>query len=683
MQTPACQLSSVSMKNSACENLLHITALLVLLGAAVPVMGQAYITPGSLPAADVLVTIDSHSPTPISPYIYGVNGKSSRTGWDFTNLPSQATPSRLGGNRWSGWNWENGWSNAGSDASFSNDQWITTITTAGGAVKAEIDNSFKDNTAVLLTAPVIGYSSAPHGGNAPLPAAINDTTPAVPSLVWFFPNTPKNPAGPTATPNQTDQHVYTDDFIKWCQTTYPGHDVDPNAAFLFQLDNEVDGWGGCSWSKHAEIRGFTSSGASVMTGYQEIPAKDSAYAAAIKDVMPQAKVVGLCSAGWEGLGNLGRCGNFPLLGTNGYTWYVDFWMDRLHQSEVLQGRKLVDALDFHWYPHAAPAGQSASIIDYSTTENSNMIDARMQATRSMWDTTYMENSGYTGNHQPIMAFRRIKNSAARYNPGTGISITEYCWGREGDISGCIAQADFFGICAREGVMVATYWSNVSVDEAGYNGDFNTASAGVFAAFRTFLAYDGANGRFGGLFVPTAITDANRPADPNRPSYAANQTLERVTAYTSMDAGNPNRMTIIAINKSQTVALNTGFQVTHNAQFSTAEVYRITGANGTAPSITGPARQADITLTATNAFTASLPSQSITIFVLKNSTAVRTGGHAGQLPRPISTGNVTWYDLRGNRIVPAGNGVSRAPARGAYIADWRSNGGTSVRRIIAK
>jgi O-glycosyl hydrolase len=84
----------------------------------------------------------------------------------------------------------------------------------------------------------------------------------------------------------------------------------------------------------------------------------------------------------------------------------------------------------------------------------------------------------------------------------------------------------------------------------------------------------------------------------------------------MDSGVSNRVVLVAINKSQTAALNAGLRLTHNVAFSKAEVYRITGANGGAGGCSGPVRQPDVTIASTNAFNASLPAQSVTVFVLK-------------------------------------------------------------------
>jgi len=66
--------------------------------------------------AEVTVTINTlQERKPISPYIYGVNQ-------DMAGV--NPTVRRMGGNRMTGYNWENNYSNAGSDWYHSSDDFI-------------------------------------------------------------------------------------------------------------------------------------------------------------------------------------------------------------------------------------------------------------------------------------------------------------------------------------------------------------------------------------------------------------------------------------------------------------------------------------------------------------------------------------------------------------------------------
>src|ERR1700761_2490967 len=69
----------------------------------------------------------------ISPYIYGYNGCSAGA----RNL----TFCRYGGNRLTAYNWENNYSNAGSDWQFQNDNGLDSSTAPGDAVGSHQRNS--------------------------------------------------------------------------------------------------------------------------------------------------------------------------------------------------------------------------------------------------------------------------------------------------------------------------------------------------------------------------------------------------------------------------------------------------------------------------------------------------------------------------------------------------------------
>jgi O-glycosyl hydrolase len=68
------------------------------------------------------------------------------------------------------------------------------------------------------------------------------------------------------------------------------------------------------------------------------------------------------------------------------------------------------------------------------------------------------------------------------------------------------------------------------------------------------------------------------------------------------------MVLVAINKND-ASQTAGIAITHTTQFHTAQVYTLTGANSQ------PQRQADISLTLTNAFQYNMPANSVTTLVL--------------------------------------------------------------------
>jgi len=599
---------------------LKYSACILLLVFFCTKASGAIIPPDDPGPSDVRISVDSTLSSPISRLIYGLNGKfSDAANWG-SEVPSQITLTRLGGNRWTVWNWENGWSNAGSDWYYSNDQYLTTSTIPGAAVKPEADAAFAANTGIIVTVPVIGWvSKSVSGINIPAPNAPNQTTPATPSSTYFQAMGPKNPAGAgNGVPHGNNGTIYADDFVKWLNTTYPGRASHATAPLLLSLDNEPELWG----STHQEIRGRTSANQEVyialnLAGQDELVSKSIANAAAAKDVIPGIQTLGFVSYGWQGMINL-QSNPLPPYNRPGggtYHWYVDVFLDKMKQASDAQSRRLLDILDVHWYPEAQGSGNRRIVGNWDPNAGDNAPqdaqtqDARMQAPRSLWDPQYSESSWITRDtgSGPIRLLGRLKDSINTWYPGTKISISEWYYGRGGDISGGIAVADVLGIFAREGVYSSTLWNLANPNASLYNGSNAAALKAVMAAFRTYLNYDGAGHGFGNTYLKTDVSD---PSVTNRATQN-----ERITAYSSIDADNPTQIVVIAINKSQTATLSAGLQVTHTIQFSQAEVYQITGGVGIC---SGPTRLADIPITLKNAFTITLPPLSISTIVLKPS-----------------------------------------------------------------
>ena len=139
----------------------------------------------------------------------------------------------------------------------------------------------------------------------------------------------------------------------------------------------------------------------------------------------------------------------------------------------------------------------------------------------------------------------------------------------------------------------TSWARSAAKECSprRGGIRETDPSFVNAAFNIYRNYNGAGGEFGDTSI-----DANT-------SNIANSAV-----YASVDSSNPNRMVIVAINRTGSDQ-TTGIAVTNDRIFDHAEVYRF--ANSSA-SIT---RQADIQLDLLNAFQYMMPAWSVTTIVL--------------------------------------------------------------------
>src|SRR6476661_9956404 len=109
-------------------------------------------------ADDVTMTVDAtRNVKPISRYIYGVN--------TLITPDQNLTFLRMGGNRWTAWNWVNNASNAGNDFIFQNDDFLGGGDTPGGALIDPINNAVSRSAGFLATVPIQGYVAADKNGD--------------------------------------------------------------------------------------------------------------------------------------------------------------------------------------------------------------------------------------------------------------------------------------------------------------------------------------------------------------------------------------------------------------------------------------------------------------------------------------------------------------------------------------
>ena len=536
------------------------------------VVSAAAVAPGTAGAASLSFTISTGTRKPISPFIYGMNfyDQYDPYMWGTATLPANVTLSRIGGNRLSAYNWENNASNAGSDYIFESDDYMGGGSTPGEAMRARVALAQQKGAAVLVTVPTIGYVAADKSG----PTGNDDAGLSTRLATRFKQSLPKKPGTLSLSPDLSDGYVYQDEFVNWLNRQFPLAKSDPVHPIFYALDNEPDGW----TSTHQEVRASTNE-----PTFTEMAQKTIDYAGAIKDVVPNATVFAPVTIDLYGLYTLRRSSPDPVAGSANF---LDWYLDRMKAAETAQGRRLLDVIDLHWYM------QNSGVQNEGATQTSTIIDEREQAPRSLWDPSYTENSWVTDwLGQPIQLLPRIKSEIDAHYPGTKIAITEYYYYRGSDISGAIAQADALGVFGREGVFAATVWPSVDVNGV-YGGNYTTAFRYLFGAFKMFRDYDGAGHTFGNTSVTASTSDKAKSS-----------------VYASVDADNPGRMVIVAINKT-TTAQSTAITVNHSTRFNTAQVYTLTSSGS------NPVRGTDITIAQPNAFTYTMPAQSITTLVLQ-------------------------------------------------------------------
>ena len=476
---------------------------------------------------------------PISALIYGTNAaESGDTRWGLL---------RHGGNRLSAYNWENNASNAGSDWHFQNDGLLAEDDTPGAALAQVIARSQKVGAATLLTVPLLDYVAADklQGG---------DVRKSGPNFLAtrFKKNAAKKDGPFTPVPDTADAFVYQDEMVAWVKAKYPRHQV------LFSLDNEPELWARTHVVLHPK-----------KVEYQELCARNLSYGAAVKRVWPEAEVVGFVSYGWLGLKSLEDA---PDRAGKGEA--VDHYLECMKAAEAAAGRRVVDYLDVHWYPEARGGGVRITEDNVSPA----VVAARLQAPRSLWDSSYVEDSWITGKvlKDAVRLLPRLREKISRGYPGTKVAVSEWNYGGGNHISGALAVADVLGIFGREGVGLAAYWPLLK--------DESFARAG-FEAYRN---YDGAGASFGDTSVRTTNSD---PAG--------------VSLYGSVMASDANKVVVVVINKS-TVARRARVGLGHAKLWKALQSFQL---RADAPKFSpGP----DVPSGGANVFQLELPPLSITV-----------------------------------------------------------------------
>jgi Glycoside hydrolase family 44 len=586
------------------------------------------ITPDNPGPGDVLFTINSgQNVRAISPYIYGSNF------YDATSLTAPVTLDRLGGNRWTGYNWETNYSNAGSDYQQSSDNYLVnfqTNTPPGEAVRPTLEAAAANDRGLVVTVPMAGYVSADANGTV----TVAQTAPSSRWLQVVAKKSTIPGAGPLSlSPNKTDNYVFTDEYVNWVEST-----KQPGQPVFYDLDNEPGIWNETHPRLHPADPTFA-----------ELRDKTIETASAIKDVNPDAIVFGGVGYGWNDFRSLQDApdqtsspshpgGDHP-----GELNYYEWLLSEVAAAEATQGRTLMDVLDMHWYPEAQGVdhdGVSRRItFDTTNANDPGMVAARVQAPRSLWDPTYTETSWITDccSGGPIKLLPNVERDIDDFKPGTKMAISEYNYGGGNDISGGIAEADVLGILGSQGVFAATWW------------DLGDGSSFVNGALNMYLNYDGAGGAFGDTSVEAQTDDIAASA-----------------VYASVDSSDPNRMIVVAINRTgsdQSAAI----QLDYDRVFDHAEIYRLTSGSS------DPVRGADVELNLVNAMIYSMPAWSVTTLVLISDGLPGDYNHDGTVDAADYT---VWRDSVGQMGDMAADGNEDNIVDERDFLLWRDNFGRS-------
>ncbi len=495
----------------------------------------------------------------ISPYIYGTNQLlTEEEGWGAL---------RQGGNRLTGYNWENNASNAGTDYINSSDGYLTWIAGIQNEYEPGIVTTTFRNKSIaldaysLITLQLAGYVARDKKGTV-------TEQQTAPSSRWREVKFEKGSQF-SLQPDTSDSFVYLDEYVNFLVNKF-GMANTSTGIKGYSLDNEPDLWN----LTHPRIHPLQAK-------CVEIVQKIIDAATAVKNVDPHLEIFGPVLYGFNGYYDFQSAEDWNSVksGTN-YLWFVDYYLDKMKQAEISSGKRLLDVLDIHWYPEAKGNNRI-------TGQNANTTAdklARVQAPRTLWDNNYQENSWiaqWFSSYLPLIP--RLKQSVDQYYPGTKLAFTEFSYGGENDITGAIAIADVLGIFGRYDVYLGTFWQ------------LNSPSDYISSAYKIYRNYDGNNSTFGDYYLPALTSDS-----------------VSTSVYGSLnDTG--NEIHLIVINKKLDENVEGNFSISSQYNIQSGRVWKL---DGSSPQITEINPVANIT---NNNFTYNLPAGSVCHFILQTNT----------------------------------------------------------------
>ncbi len=206
--------------------------------------------------------------------------------------------------------------------------------------------------------------------------------------------------------------------------------------------------------------------------------------------------------------------------------------------------------------------------------------------RSLWDSTYVEDSWIGEWFSPVAILRQVQSSINEYYPNTKLGVTEYDYGGIEHISGAVAQADALGVFGKYGVYFASRWDEID----SYNQK----------AFEIFRNYDGLGSQF-----------------PDRSVFSETADIENTSVYSAENADG-SKLHLVLINKNLDNPVNMQIEIDDPAAYTNAEVWGLTSSGPQINYVN------EITLSGNNNFDIIMPALSVYHTVInKNSTSAET------------------------------------------------------------
>ena len=529
--------------------------------------------PPSSPNSGVTINVDATANVhAINPLIYGACFATAAQVADL-RLPLN----RQGGNAQTRYNWQLNADNRANDYYF--ESIGDTSAVAGERGDDFISDSKTNGAEPMLTIPMIPWIAKLGANRAKLASFSvakygpqNSTDPYMPDAGNGDSTSGANITGNNPNDANTPNSISIES--AWAQHLVAKWGAGSSTGLKYYImDNEPSLW--CSTHRDVAPTGLTMA---------QLKTSILTYSAAVKAVDPSALVVGPEEWGWSGYFYSGYDQQYA--GLHGYSYYPDrtnnggadylpWLLQQIQQNDAGTGKRSLDVFSVHYYPQRGEYGNDVS---------QNMELIRNQTTRDLWDPSYVSQS-WIGTQ--VMLIPRLKSWIDTYYPGTKVAITEYSWGADNSINGATTQADIFGIFGREvGLDMATRWITPDTGTPTYN------------AMKMYRNYDSSGSAFG----ETSVSDSV-PNPDNLSSFAALRS--------------DGTMTLIVVNKVLTGSTPITVNLAHFTSGATAQAWQLTSANA----IT---HLADVALNG-GTLTATVPPQSVTLFVIPEDTSGGGGG----------------------------------------------------------
>jgi hypothetical protein len=533
---------------------------------------------GGAVAISVDVTADVR---PFSQDIFGVSfGDAAR------NAQIGYTVRRWGGNSVTRYNWQVDVHNTASDYFYENipgSHDRSEVPPLGNDADAFVEEAFSAGSQPLITIPTIGWTPrADSPLNHPYFAGFSVTRYGAQQATDPFDPDAGNGVRPDGTtlvtgndPHDTSSEAdaaFQQGWVAHFQSTFGG--AASGGVKFYSLDNEVMLWN----STHRDVHPAPAT-------YDETWANAQNYGGAIKQQDPGAKVTGPVTWGYCDLfgSAADNCLDGPDRQGHGGLPFVAWYLQQVCAHPLAGGARAVDYLDLHYYPQ----GNVALNDDDTPTTAAR----RLRSLKELYDPSWVSESWIADlgdfneyHYDKPNLIPRVRAWIDQYCPGTRLAITEYNWGNDGTASGAVAQAELFGIFAREGVDLATRWVAPA------------ANTRAERAYMLFLNYDGAGSKVQGSSV--AAQSAN---------------IDQVGAYAFVSAG---RTMVLLTNKDVTAhdaALT--FDGAHDASW---RLFGFDADNGVHQISTGAISGTTLTLS-------GLPAISANLLVIEGSDSIFADG----------------------------------------------------------